>query len=646
MERGQLQDIKRLRFAINEDIPYQETLLSGQPFISNDVANDPRLEKFRSFNPQATTTALLEAPIIVNGETIGWIGADAVDTHREFRQREIDLARAMADQIAIAIQNRRLLEQTEYQASQLKAVATVGEAVTGLMDLDEVLKATVDLIRDQFGYYHVSIFLVDEDREWAVVRASTGEVGKIMVQRPHRLGVGSNSIVGFVTANASPRIALDVGQDKVHFNNPLLPKTRSEMALPLISRGIVIGALDVQSEEPNAFTQDDVETLQIMAAQLVTAIENARLFEQTQRRLIEQAMLYRIGTKIGGTLNLQETTNILTAETADALDVAECALTLHEEGGVAYIISDHIKEYSSFRNDQGQRFNVQEFAAWFHILETKQEFVVHIDDSDGRGWEFEYLKYHRGTALAIVPILLRNDVIGLLEVYDDKPGRRFKQEDISLLDSIALQAANAIENARLFETAHESQTFMKAIIDQIPDPIFIKDREHRWVVVNNSFSKDILGQPEENILGYSDYDFLPEEEADWFWEQDNKMFDTGQTQETEEPITAGDGSSKILYTRKIPLTLNPNESKPEYLIGIINDITEQKQHELERERLIAQTQKTLERTQTLYRISDTLAAAAEPGQQQAIFETVLGEYLKLLGSQQGSLTLFDKTTKL
>ncbi len=649
LEDGQLQDIEKLRFAIDENIPYQKMLLNGQPFVSSDVANDPRLVDFDSFNAKKTTTALLEAPIIINGETVGWIGVDAVEEAREFRQRETDLARAMSDQIAIAIQNRRLLEQTEHQAKQLKTVATVGEAVTDLTELGEVLKTTVNLIRDQFDFYHASIFLIDDAREWAVVQASTGEVGKIMVEKPHRLGVGSNSIVGYVTAQAKPRIALDVGKDAVHFDNPLLPKTRSEMGLPLVSRGMAIGALDVQSVEANAFTDDDIETLQIMADQLVTAIENARLFEQTQRRLIEQAMLYRIGTKIGGTLNLQETTDILAKETAEALDVAECVLTLLEDGNIAYVISDFVQEDSSFDSDKGQHFKITEFESWPQILKSKQEYIIHIDEPGNRqGWEFEYLKNHQGVTMAVVPILLRNEVIGLLEVYDNKQHRHFKQEDISLLDSIALQAANAIENARLFEAARESQTFMKAIIDEIPDPIFIKDGEHKWVVVNRAFTEDILGQSEENLIGHDDSEFLPKEEVDKSWEDDDKLFETGKIQEGEESITDHQGNLKIIYTRKIPLTLTQGESKPEYLIGIINDITQRKQREVEREQLIEQTQKTLERTQTLYRISDILAATAESDLsgsegQKAIFEVVLGEYLQLLGSKQGSIMLFDNT---
>jgi len=330
LEKGQLQAIDQLRFPIDETIPYQKLLLSGQPFISNDVPNDKRLAAFKSFNSKKTTTALLQAPIIVRGETVGWIGADALDRQREFTQREADLARAMADQIAITIQNHHLLEQTKQRAEQLKAVATVGEAVTGLMDLDEALNATVNLIRDRFGFYHVSIFLLDQAKAWAVVKASTGEVGKIMVERPHRLGVGSNSIVGYVTANATPRIALDVGQDAVHFNNPLLPETRSEMALPLISRGVVIGALDVQSVEANAFTDEDIETLQIMTDQLVSAIENARLFEQTQKTLKRTQTLYHISDALTTVTEQQATFEAVLGEYLKLLGLDQGSIMLFD----------------------------------------------------------------------------------------------------------------------------------------------------------------------------------------------------------------------------------------------------------------------------------------------------------------------------
>ncbi len=641
-ENYELQDVARLRFPIDEEIPYQKILLSGQPFVSADAPNDDRLKGFISFNQETFPKSLLEAPLILKGETIGWIGADAVKEYRDFSEREIDLARAMADQVTIALQNHQLLEQTQRRANQFRAVAEVGEAVSGVIELDEVLSKTVNLIRDRFGFYHVSIFLVDQDRKWAVVRASTGEVGKIMVERPHRLAVAGQSIVGYVTGTGQPRIALDVGQDAVHFNNPLLPETRSEMALPLISRGSVIGALDVQSVEAGAFEEEDVNMLQTMANQLAAAIENARLFEQTQRRLVEQAMLYNIGTRVSSTLNLQEAAKNLVAETAEALNVAKCGLSLLGDDDMVTIISDRVKPGSAFPSSQGRRFRLNDSVVWPKVLRTKQELVVHIDEltTAQTQAEYAYLRQNHGTAMAIVPVLLRHKVIGFLELYDDQPGRRFSRENVSLLDSIALQAANAIQNGQLFEQAQASQAFMKSIIDEIPDPIFIKDREHKWVVVNRAFSNILFdGLPEEELIGRSDYDFSPKEEADWFWEQDEKTLASGEIQETEEQHTNPDGDIRILYTRKIPLRVVGQDGKPDYLVGIIHDITERKQREAERERLIDQIQQNLERTQALYRLSDALATATEP---QATFKMVLHEYLQLLNLKQGAIMLLDQ----
>jgi putative methionine-R-sulfoxide reductase with GAF domain len=138
---------------------------------------------------------------------------------------------------------------------QLRAVAKLGIRLK--CDLGEILTAP-DLIGIAFAsIINPSSWLTR--RAVIMVHASTGEVGRIMVARPHKLQVGSNSIIGFVTAQGQPRIALDVGEDAYHFKNPLLPDTRSEMGLPLISRGVVIGALDVQSVEVNAFSDEDID---------------------------------------------------------------------------------------------------------------------------------------------------------------------------------------------------------------------------------------------------------------------------------------------------------------------------------------------------------------------------------------------------
>ncbi len=179
------------------------------------------------------------------------------------------------------------------RTGQLQAAADIGRATASVRSLDELLRLALDLIRDRFGFYHASIFLVDAASHAAVLRESTGPVGAQLKARGHKLGIGSQSLIGWVTANRRPRVALDVADDPFHFKNPLLPDTRSELAIPLIVGERLLGALDVQSTQANAFGPGDVQVLQTLADQLSVAIENAQLFQRTQASLNELSTLYQ-----------------------------------------------------------------------------------------------------------------------------------------------------------------------------------------------------------------------------------------------------------------------------------------------------------------------------------------------------------------
>jgi GAF domain-containing protein len=169
------------------------------------------------------------------------------------------------------------------RARQFEAISQVVRAVSSIQDLDTLLPQITKVISEQFNIYHTGIFLLDENREFAVLRAANSEGGIKMLARKHKLEVGETGIVGFVAATGQPRIASDVGADAVFFNNPDLPNTHSEIALPLRYAGQTIGALDVQSLQPNAFTQDDIEILIILADQVSTAIKNTLAFEETRK---------------------------------------------------------------------------------------------------------------------------------------------------------------------------------------------------------------------------------------------------------------------------------------------------------------------------------------------------------------------------
>ncbi|GAB1469942.1 hypothetical protein MASR2M66_08190 [Chloroflexota bacterium] len=175
----------------------------------------------------------------------------------------------------------------ERRGKQYEAIAKVAQAISSQKNLSELLPQIADVISEQFGFYHVGIFLNDPTNSYAMLAAANSEGGKRMLDRRHQLKVGAQGIVGYATGTKKPRIALSVGEDAVYFNNPDLPETQSEMALPLIEGDVVLGALDVQSTESNAFSDKDLDALSILAELVSIAIQNARLYEKMDRSLAE-----------------------------------------------------------------------------------------------------------------------------------------------------------------------------------------------------------------------------------------------------------------------------------------------------------------------------------------------------------------------
>lgn len=199
-------------------------------------------------------------------------------------------------QSTVAGLESRIIERThdiEHQALQLRAASEIARDATAARDLTELLERATQLIIDRFGFYHTGIFLVDQKREYAVLRSSPTEAGKKMLQNQHKLRIGAKGLVGYVAATGDARIALDTGADAVYFKNPLLPNTRSEIALPLKVNDVVIGVLDVQSDQPNAFNQDDLSILQIMADQIAAAIDRTRLLEERAETLARMEQAYQ-----------------------------------------------------------------------------------------------------------------------------------------------------------------------------------------------------------------------------------------------------------------------------------------------------------------------------------------------------------------
>ncbi len=301
-----------------------------------------------------------------------------------------------------------------YRTNQLNTIAQVARGIVSAQELTRFLENVTELISDRFGFYHVGIFLLDANREYAVLRAANSPGGKRMLARSHMLKVGETGIVGYVTSTGQPRIALDVGQDAVFFNNPDLPTTRSEMALPLKVGEEIIGALDVQSEVPNAFSPEDLSVFTTLADQVAIAIYNNQLYNETLRALAEAQQLHR-----------------------------------------QYLQQEWAKEVQTHRH-RGFRYTIKGVEPIHESLDWKDiEYVYET----GKPYIFtETLDDQTQRAVMAVPISIRGETIGVIRVQDQGEARVWSDNELQAVQDVAQQVGVALETARLFEkTVHRAE---------------------------------------------------------------------------------------------------------------------------------------------------------------------------------------------
>lgn len=319
---------------------------------------------------------------------------------------------ALRDDLEVRVEHRT--SELKKRAAQLEAVSSVASTIASVQELDTLLPAITKLISQQFGFYHIGIFLLDEQKKNAILRASNSEGGLQMLERRYSLPVDGHSIVGYAISSGEPRIALNVEADAVFLNNPHLPETRSEIALPLRVAGRVIGSLDVQSQEVNAFSEEDTRVLATLADQVAIAIENARVFGEAQSALDESKALFETYTQ-------QEWIHF-------ARQAKQTGFFF--DGKQVLPLEGNVKRESTRAAIQTGRLSLEK-------------------ESD---------------ALAI-PIRLRGQTIGVLDVRSKKGARPWKQDEITMLEAAAERAALALETARLVDSAQRRAARERAIGD-------------------------------------------------------------------------------------------------------------------------------------------------------------------------------------
>ena len=206
---------------------------------------------------------------------------DIYRANRKLRDDQVTLQNQMQEQKTIL----------ERRVAQLQTAAEITRSISNISDPQVLIRQVTDSIKERFNLYYVGVFLVDSMKEFAVLQYGTGEAGRKMLANHHRLAVGGYSMIGWTTQTRKPRIALDIGSEAVHFDNPLLPETRSELALPIATTTTLYGAMTIQAAQPGFFDENDILVLQSIADNLAIALENNSSFENTQKALEEIRVL-------------------------------------------------------------------------------------------------------------------------------------------------------------------------------------------------------------------------------------------------------------------------------------------------------------------------------------------------------------------
>ena len=465
--------------------------MAGQVFQTGEplIVDDYHTWEGRSppYDTNLPLTAVLEVPLKWQERIIGVLGINADAQKRTFNQDNVWLATLFANQAAVAIENARIYEEERKRATQLELIGGITEKIASILDLDVLLHQVVHLIQDTFGYYRTSILLVEADSDELILRAVSSPFETLMGHL--RLKIGQEGITGWVAHSGEPLLVNDVRCEPRYYPVKESKDTRSELAVPIKLKGESIGVLDVQSVELDAFSQDDASILQTLADQLAIAIENARLYQQTdeklQTRVGELSALYAIAEVMTHPLDLEEVLQLV-------LDSA-IRLTRMDSGGILLLDPSISELFLRAHRGGSPEFirAVTHTKADEGLMPRMLKSVLVIDDLSEVTKDRRVAIEQEGfQSLVNIPLKARESVLGVMVMASRSP-RTFAPQELELLAAIGNGVGVAVDRANL-----QAQQLRAAILEERQD---MARQMHDDIAQRVSY----LGLQVDNVMGSS-----------------------------------------------------------------------------------------------------------------------------------------------
>jgi GAF domain-containing protein/DNA-binding response OmpR family regulator len=475
-----------------EQFPLWNLLSTEQVTIVDDVSkpefdlNELEIVTLQSLD----LVSMAIIPLRTSTRAIGviWLGSNIP---HQYTERDLRVFQSFGEQTSLSLEAARLLEQTEKRAKQLQTTAQISQNVGQILDLGVLLPNVVNLIRDRFQYDHVQVFLMDAEKRFAVLNASTGEAGRQLLARNHKLEKGSKSVIGQVTENKRITVALDTSNaNVVHKPNPFLPLTRSEIGVPIILKDEIAGVLDVQSNQPNAFTEDDIQTLEALAIQIGIAVDNARLYNDAQVRANELGFLFDVTNAAANADNLDDVLQSVTERLHESLEMPTVAFYLPEsqvdfQGNIRTMLQAKALKSDGIELTElpAIAMNYQQNLLVMSAEKLQSTIVGNLARETG------YTPINKNSLSAIItPIQSGSEVVGII-VMENNVINAFNNDTRTLLLTMAGSIAALIQNTLLVEQLQSSNDQLREV-----------DRLKSQFLANMSHE---LRTPLNSIIGFS-----------------------------------------------------------------------------------------------------------------------------------------------
>ncbi|MBN1427962.1 MAG: GAF domain-containing protein [Anaerolineae bacterium] len=409
------------------------------------ILEDHVRDTLRRFNVKS----MAQFPVITGGRILGWLLLHSQHNTNVFAESDQRFFEAIADQAATALEGLRLFSESQVRVRRLQAVNEVSHAASSILNPDILLPLTVDKISEVFGYYHAQIFLIDDTNEWAMLHASTGDIGQELLQREHRLAVGSQSVIGQVTAQGEPVIIHDTDTDPIHQRNELLPNTRAEMAVPLRTGDRIIGALDVQSTQVKAFDTEAQVILQSLADQISVTLENAQLFREIQDRVAELTTVNLISQAVSRAETLSDLYDVVATQLQHTFGAQHGFLAVSAEKDMIQLPifmenGQRIPPIGAIPIGQGLTN---------YVLKTREVLLINENVQENAQKLDAQISGTIPKSLLAVPLLLGDEIIGVISIQDPDREFAYNETHVRQLTTLAAYISVKIRNAELLDEA-------------------------------------------------------------------------------------------------------------------------------------------------------------------------------------------------